>query len=238
MSNGSLDNWIFGKIERPALDWPTRKKILLDIAKGMAYLHEECWQRIVHLDIKPQNILLDDSFNAKLSDFGLYELIERDQSQMVTDMRGTPGYIAPEWRQSAITVKADIYSFGIIVLETVCGRKNLDRSQPESNKQLLSLLQKKADDTRLIEIVEWLSHNDIEYHQEDIEKMIRMAVWCLQDNPDRRPTMSVVVKVLEGVIEVDTNISYRFHHAMAPAAEASVHVVSMPPQDSVLSAPR
>ncbi|XXG78521.1 hypothetical protein AAC387_Pa08g2455 [Persea americana] len=238
MSNGSLDHWIFCGMQRPALDWPTRKKIILDIAKGVAYLHEECRQRIIHLDIKPQNILLDDRFSAKLSDFGLSKLMDRDQSQVLTNMRGTPGYLAPEWRKSVITVKADIYSFGIVVLEIVCGRKNLDRSQPECKTHLLSLLQKKADMTQLIEIVEWLSHEDIQCHREDMEKMIRMAVWCLQDDPDRRPTMSVVVKVLEGLIEVETSISYRFCHAMVSATEAGFHPVSTPPQDSVLSTPR
>ncbi|KAK2642560.1 hypothetical protein Ddye_024323 [Dipteronia dyeriana] len=132
MCNGSLDKWIFNRIpQQPALDWQTRKTIILDIAKGLAYLHEECRQRIVHLDIKPQNILLDENLRAKISDFGLSKLIDKDQSQVVTTMRGTPGYLAPELSSSIVTEKADVYSFGIVVMEVVCGRKNLDRSQSE-----------------------------------------------------------------------------------------------------------
>ncbi|XP_028099014.1 probable receptor-like protein kinase At5g20050 [Camellia sinensis] len=103
----------------------------MDIAKGLAYLYEECRQKIFHLDIKLQNIFLDEDFNAKISDFGLSKLIDKDQSQVVTMMRGTPGYLAPEWLSSIITEKVDIYSFGVVILEMLCGRKNLDRSQPE-----------------------------------------------------------------------------------------------------------
>ncbi|KAL9993883.1 putative protein kinase RLK-Pelle-SD-2b family [Helianthus debilis subsp. tardiflorus] len=113
MSNGSLDRWICLGNREHILEWQCRKKIILDIAKGLAYLHEECMQKIIHLDIKPQNILLDKDFNAKVSDFGLSKLINRDQSQVMTRMRGTPGYMAPEWLSSVITEKVDVYSFGI-----------------------------------------------------------------------------------------------------------------------------
>lgn len=111
MKNGSLDNWIFYTGKRSSshhLNWQTRKEIVLDIVKGLAYLHEECHQKIVHLDIKPHNILLDENFNAKVSDFGLCKFMERDESQIQTTMRGTPGYIAPEWQLLRITIKVDI----------------------------------------------------------------------------------------------------------------------------------
>lgn len=85
-------------------------RIILDVAKGLCSLHEECRQKIAHLDIKPQNILLDDNFNAKVADFGLCKLINRDQSKVVTMMRGTPGYLAPEWLTSWITEKVDFYT--------------------------------------------------------------------------------------------------------------------------------
>lgn len=104
MANGSLDQWIFNKNQEPALGWQIRKKIILDITKGLAYLHEECNQKILHLDIKSQNILLDENFNAKDSVFGLSKLIGRDQSRVVTTMRGTPGYMAPEWLSSVIAL--------------------------------------------------------------------------------------------------------------------------------------
>ncbi|KAK1556607.1 hypothetical protein Q3G72_008585 [Acer saccharum] len=118
-----MDHWIngfsIGYHNNPALDWQTRKTIILDIAKGLAYLHEECRQRIVHLDIKPQNILLDINLRAKISDFGLSKLLDRDHSQVVTTMRGTPSYLAPELFSSFVTEKADVYSFGIVVIEVV-----------------------------------------------------------------------------------------------------------------------
>ncbi|KAJ0713725.1 putative protein kinase RLK-Pelle-SD-2b family [Helianthus annuus] len=138
MSNGSLDRWIYHGNREHILEWQCRKKIILDIAKGLAYLHEDCMQKIIHLDIKPQNILLDTDFNAKVSDFGLSKLINRDQSQVMTRMRGTPGYMAPEWLSSVITEKVDVYSFGIVLLEILCGRRNFDRSQPEESWHLAS----------------------------------------------------------------------------------------------------
>ncbi|KAJ4730391.1 Receptor-like kinase [Melia azedarach] len=126
MANGSPDRWIFhNKSHDSMLDWQQRKKIILGIAKGLTYLRQDCRQKIVHLDIKPQNILLHENFNAKVSDFGLSKLINRDQSQVVTTMRGTPGYLASEWLSSVITEKVDIYSFGVVLLEILCGRKVL-----------------------------------------------------------------------------------------------------------------
>jgi serine/threonine protein kinase len=89
------------------------------IARGLSYPHEGCKEKIAHLDIKPQNILLDERFNAKLPDFGLSKMINRDQSKVMTRMRGTRGYLAPEWLGSKITKKADIYSFDIMVMEII-----------------------------------------------------------------------------------------------------------------------
>ncbi|KAG0486472.1 hypothetical protein HPP92_008567 [Vanilla planifolia] len=141
--NGSLDKWIFGRTKDNALDWKTRRQIIVDIAKGLSYLHEDCTQRIAHLDIKPQNILLGENFNAKVADFGLSKLIDRDESEVMTRMRGTPGYLAPEWLTSVITEKVDVYSFGVLVMEILCGRKSLDPSQPVEAIHLIALLQEK-----------------------------------------------------------------------------------------------
>ncbi|KAM7497812.1 hypothetical protein LguiA_022226 [Lonicera macranthoides] len=96
MCNGSLDRWIYHQNDEGAiLDWKCRKKVVLDIAKGLSYLHEDWRQKIIHLDIKPQNILLDENYNAKVVDFGLSKLVDRNQSQVLTTMKGTPSYLAP-----------------------------------------------------------------------------------------------------------------------------------------------
>jgi serine/threonine protein kinase len=214
MSKGSLDQWIYLQHAHRSLDWHTRCRIVTDIAKGLAYLHEECRQRIAHLDIKPQNILLDGNFNAKLSDFGLSKMIDRDKSQVITRMRGTPGYLAPEWLTSQITEKADIYSFGIVVMEIISGRKNLDYSQPEEKVHLISLLQEKARIDQLEDLIE-MNGDEMQIHKEEVIQMMKLAMWCLQIDYNKRPQMSVVVKVLEGTMNVETNIEFNFV-AMVP----------------------
>ena len=208
MCNGSLEKWIHNRNQVISLDWQTRFNIITDIAKGLCYLHEECRQRIAHLDIKPQNILLDNEFNAKISDFGLSKLIDRDLSHVVTRMRGTPGYLAPEWLTMKITEKADIYSFGVVVIEIVCGRKNLDSSQSEESFHLISLLQEKAEANQLLDIVDNRS-SDMQLHGNEAVEMMKLAMWCLQNDSNRRPPMSVVLKVLDGSVNVE-NLDYNF----------------------------
>ncbi|CAL5406523.1 unnamed protein product [Camellia sinensis] len=217
MSNGSLDAWIFQRQQELTLGWQSRRKIIMDMAKGLTYLHDECRQKIFHLDIKPQNILLDEDFNAKISDFGLSKLIDKDQSQVVTMIRGTPGYLAPEWLSSIITEKVDVYSFGVVVLEMLCGRKNLDRSQPEEDMHLLDLFKRKAEEERFLDIVDKYN-DDMQTHKAEVVEMMRVVVWCLQSDFSRRPSMSVVVKVLEGSVDVPSNLDYNFTTPMAPKA--------------------
>lgn len=129
MKNGSLDKWLFPshKTQERLLDWPIRFQIAVGTAQGIAYFHEQCRNRIIHCDIKPENILLDEKFYPKVSDFGLAKLMGREHSQVVTMVRGTRGYLAPEWISNRpITVKADVYSYGMLLLEIVGGRRNLD----------------------------------------------------------------------------------------------------------------
>lgn len=154
MCNGSLDRWIYCRSHEKCLGWSSRRKIILDIAKGLAYLHEECRQKIIHLDIKPQNILLDEDHNAKLADFGLSKLIDRNQIQVVTNMKGTPGYIAPEFLRAVITVKANVYSFGVVVLEIMCGRKVFEESKPEEERYLMTLFKKKAEEGQWLDLAD------------------------------------------------------------------------------------
>ncbi|KAG5552052.1 hypothetical protein RHGRI_010215 [Rhododendron griersonianum] len=146
---------------------------------------------------------------------------------------------------SKVTIKVDIYSFGIVLLEIVTGRRNLDGTRSESSKHLLSLMQKKAREDQLLDIVENLNE-EMPENREEMLRMIRIAAWCLQNDPTKRPLMSTVVKVLEGVMEVDPSISYNFTHAMGSASVANGHGsafvangrVSATQQASVLSNPR
>lgn len=239
MPRGSLDRWIYYRHNNAPLDWHTRCRIILDIAKGLCYLHEECRRKIAHLDIKPQNILLDENFNAKLADFGLSKLIDREQSKVMTVMRGTPGYLAPEWLTSQITEKVDIYSFGVVVMEVICGRKNIDNSQPEGSIQLINLLREKAQNNQLIDMIDKQSE-DMVVHQEKVIQTMKLAMWCLQNDSSERPLMSVVVKVLEGTMTVEAGIVNSFYSA-DPAVlsiEANQSTYSAPLPASILSGPR
>ncbi|XP_052152533.1 G-type lectin S-receptor-like serine/threonine-protein kinase SD2-5 [Oryza glaberrima] len=239
MPRGSLDRWIYYRHNNAPLDWCTRCRIIVDIAKGLCYLHEKCRRKIAHLDIKPQNILLDEKFNAKLADFGLSKLIDRDQSKVVTVMRGTPGYLAPEWLTSQITEKVDVYSFGVVLLEIICGRKNIDISQPEESVQLINLLREKAKDNELNDIIDKKSTDMVSHHQEEVIKMLKLAMWCLQNESSRRPSMSMVVKVLEGAVSVENCLDYSFVNAYSViSTQDNSSTYSAPPSASILSGPR
>ncbi|XP_059282650.1 G-type lectin S-receptor-like serine/threonine-protein kinase SD2-5 [Lycium ferocissimum] len=238
MVNGSLDRWISQENQEDGFTWHTRRRIILDIAKGLAYLHDECSHKIIHLDIKPQNILLDQNFNAKISDFGLSKLIEKEKSKIVTRMRGTPGYLAPEWLSSEITEKVDVYAFGIVLLEILCGRKNLDRFQAdEEDVHLLSVFSRKAEQEQLIDMVD--KNDDMQLHREAVTEMMSLAAWCLQGDFAKRPSMSLVVKVLEGLVSVETNLDYNFTNVPEVGAgnlQREATISSKCP--SILSGPR
>ncbi|XP_037419722.1 G-type lectin S-receptor-like serine/threonine-protein kinase SD2-5 [Triticum dicoccoides] len=238
MSNSSLDKWIFHAHPVFTLSWKTRCNIIMGIAKGLSYLHEECEQRIAHLDIKPQNILLDDRFNAKVSDFGLSKLISRDDSKIMTRMRGTRGYLAPEWLGSKITEKVDIYSFGIVIVEIICGRRNLDESQPEERVHLISLLQEKARCGKLFDLVD-TSSNDMQFHMEEVREMMELAMWCLQVDSSKRPLMSTVAKVLEGAMTLEATPHYDLVANHEPnQSDVEMQICSYLPSATHLSGPR
>nr|KJB79124.1 hypothetical protein B456_013G034400 [Gossypium raimondii] len=234
MANGSLDRWIFNKNRDLALGWQIRKKIILDIAKGLAYLHEDCNQKIVHLDIKPQNILLDEHFNAKVSDFGLSKLIGKDQSRVITTMRGTPGYMAPEWLSSVITEKVDVYSFGIVVLEILCGRRNVDESHLEEDRHLLGLFKRKQEEGQLMDLVDKCS-DDMQSNAAEVVQMMKVAAWCVQTKHARRPSMSIVVKLFEGSVDVAGNLNEDFQNGLTPEAMETFASIVLP---CLLSGPR
>ncbi|GKV23390.1 hypothetical protein SLEP1_g33125 [Rubroshorea leprosula] len=242
MCNGSLDQWIFCRDKALALGWQCRRKIILEIANGLAYLHGGCRQKIIHLDIKPQNILLDESFNAKVSDFGLSKLVGREQSQIVTTMRGTPGYMAPEWLNSVITEKVDVYSFGIVVLEILCGRKNVDRSLPEEDAHLVSLFKRKVEDGQFLDLVDKYNE-EMQSNAVEVVEMMKVAAWCLQGEYAKRPSMSIIVKFLEG--KMDDENEYDFSNP-PPPAEVETHghqmdaaaITASPLIPSILSGPR
>ncbi|XP_027090414.1 G-type lectin S-receptor-like serine/threonine-protein kinase SD2-5 [Coffea eugenioides] len=224
MANGSLDKWICGGKNNQSLPWNARRRIITDIAKGLAYLHEDCSQKIIHFDIKPQNILLDQNFNAKVADFGLSKLVEKDQSRVITRMRGTPGYLAPEWLSSVITEKVDVYSFGIVMLEIICGRKNVDWSKIEEDKHLLSIFKRKAGEERLQDMVD-KNNMDMLIHVQEAVEMMEIAAWCLQSDFTKRPSMSLLVKVLDGLVAPETNLDYDFTKPSVVETGAAGHLV-------------
>ncbi|XP_010518751.1 PREDICTED: G-type lectin S-receptor-like serine/threonine-protein kinase At2g19130 isoform X2 [Tarenaya hassleriana] len=203
MLNGSLDFHLFNQMELKTLDWKTRYQIALGTARGLAYLHDECRDCIIHCDIKPENILLDAQFCPKVADFGLAKLVGRDFSRVLTTMRGTRGYLAPEWISGvAITAKADVYSYGMMLFEFVSGRRNTEQSGDgkvnffpswaatvlTGGGDVLSLLDPRLDGNA---------------DAEELSRICKVACWCIQDDENHRPTMSQVVQIIEGVLDVN-----------------------------------
>ncbi|KAL7112310.1 hypothetical protein ACP275_05G144600 [Erythranthe tilingii] len=203
MGNGSLDKWLFKKDkgEEFMLDWDTRYTIAVGTAKGLAYLHEDCDVKIVHCDIKPENVLLDNHFMAKVSDFGLAKLMTREQSHVFTTMRGTRGYLAPEWITNyAISEKSDVYSYGMVLLELIGGRKNYDSALNSEKSHFPSYAFKMLEEGKVKEIID--AKMKIEEEDERVDIAIKVALWCIQDDMYLRPPMTKVVQMLEGLSAV------------------------------------
>ncbi|XP_024159152.1 G-type lectin S-receptor-like serine/threonine-protein kinase RLK1 [Rosa chinensis] len=199
LSNGTLANFLFADT-KPS--WKQRIDIAYGVAKGLLYLHEECSTQIIHCDIKPQNILLDDYYNARIADFGLAKLLMMNQSQTQTAIRGTNGYVAPEWfRNLPITTKVDVYSFGVVLLEVICCRRSVDMENVSEERAILTDW---VYDRYLEGVWDAIVDNEMEalHEKTKLERFVMVALWCIQEDPTLRPTMRKVVHMLEGVVEV------------------------------------
>lgn len=226
--NGSLDKFLFedstkftgtdedsrscsriaGK-PRPVLDFNIRYRIALGVARAIAYLHEECLEWVLHCDIKPENILLDDNFCPKVSDFGMSKLTKKEERVSMSRIRGTRGYMAPEWvmNEEPITAKADVYSFGVVLLELVAGMRccNFRQDSVDSVDWYFPrwafdkvYVERKVEDILDARILG--SFDD--QMKVEMERMVKTAMWCLQDRAEARPSMGKVAKMLEGSVEL------------------------------------
>ncbi|KAM7503445.1 hypothetical protein LguiB_002349 [Lonicera macranthoides] len=202
MVNGSLESHLFSlKNPNSCLDWKKRYNIALGTARGLAYLHEKCRDCIVHCDIKPENILLDNEFNSKVGDFGLAKLIGREFSRVLTTIRGTRGYLAPEWISGeAITPKADVFSFGMVLLEIISGKRNRDLCEGNYDYFPALVANRLNDGEEVITLLDKRLEGEADVNE--VTRACRVAIWCLQNNEKERPSMGSVVQILEGVLEV------------------------------------
>ncbi|KAL7218635.1 hypothetical protein ACSBR2_011822 [Camellia fascicularis] len=198
MENNSLARALFGLEDcQLKLDWATRYKICIGIARGLAYLHEESRLKIVHRDIKATNVLLDKNLNPKISDFGLAKLGEEDDTHISTRIAGTYGYMAPEYAMRGyLTDKADVYSFGIVALEIVSGRNNTTYRRKINSLYLLDWALELKEKGKLLELVDPKLGPD--FVEKEVIVMINVAFQCTNVTPTVRPTMSSVVSMLEG----------------------------------------
>lgn len=213
MLNGNLDDHLFplsegGKCKSP-LTWPQRKSIILDVAKGLCYLHYGVKPAIYHRDIKATNILLDADMRARVADFGLAKQNREGQSHLTTRVAGTHGYLAPEYAlYGQLTEKSDVYSFGVVILEIMCGRKALDLSSSESPKAFLltdwawSMVKagkiEKVLDPALLNDGDSSTSNP----RSIMERFVLVGILCAHVMVALRPTISEALKMLEGDIEV------------------------------------
>ncbi|KAJ0786470.1 putative protein kinase RLK-Pelle-SD-2b family [Helianthus annuus] len=197
MSNGSLADLLFNPITQPG--WKERVSLSLDIARGILYLHQECETRIIHCNIKPHNILFDESWTAKISDFGLSKLLRPDQSGTLTGVRGTRGYLAPEWHKNTlISTKVDIYSFGVVLLEILCctGDMEIDISCDDR----ISLFTWVYDCFVAKELKRLIGDEEVDMYM--LEKMVKIGLLCVQDDPEARPSIKDVIIMLEGTTDI------------------------------------
>ncbi|KAJ4973453.1 hypothetical protein NE237_006627 [Protea cynaroides] len=195
MPNGSLNRWIFDKPKK-VMGWEERRRVLGDVAEGLKYLHHEWDQMVLHRDIKSSNILLDSEMRGRLGDFGLAKLYQHGQTPNTTRVVGTLGYLAPELANVvAPTAASDVYSYGVVVLEVVCGRRPIETWSVDE-PLLIDWVRELYVEGRLSEAAD--SRIAGEYKVEDMEAVLKLGLACCHPHPHHRPTMREVVALLLG----------------------------------------
>lgn len=205
VSNNTLHFHLHGA-DRPVMNWETRVKVAAGAARGIAYLHEDCLPRIIHRDIKSANILLDKNFEARVSDFGLAKLAADANSHVTTRVMGTFGYMAPEYASSGkLTEKSDVFSFGVVLLELITGRKPVDTSQPLGEESLVEWARPQLSHALATEQFEDLVDPRLEkkYVDSEMFRMIEAAAACVRHSAAKRPSMGQVVRAFETMITAD-----------------------------------
>ncbi|KAK2426702.1 Proline-rich receptor-like protein kinase perk4 [Trifolium repens] len=203
--NNTMEYHLHGK-GRPTMDWPTRMRIAIGSAKGLAYLHEDCHPRIIHRDIKAANVLIDDSFEAKVADFGLAKLTTDNNTHVSTRVMGTFGYLAPEYASSGkLTEKSDVFSFGVMLLELVTGKRPVDASITMDDSLVdwarPLLTRGLEEDGNFGELVDpFLEGN---YNPQELARMAACAAASIRHSAKKRPKMSQIVRTLEGDVSLD-----------------------------------
>ena len=216
MPNGSLDRHLFhGDSGGRQLVFDKLYDVAVGTAKAIRYLHDDCERRIIHYDIKPGNVLLTADYTPKVADFGLARLCNRDNTHLtMTGARGTPGYAAPElWLPLPVTHKCDVYSFGMLVLEILGRRRNLEPQHPAVSQEWYPRwVWQRFDQGRFDDV---MAASGIQAKDRDkAERMCKVAFWCVQQQPEARPPMGAVVKMLEGEMDIAPPIN-PFQHLMA-----------------------
>ncbi|KAM0062118.1 putative protein kinase RLK-Pelle-PERK-1 family [Helianthus debilis subsp. tardiflorus] len=186
---------------QPVLDCPTRLKIALGAAKGFAYLHEDCCPRVIHRDVKAANILIDNQYEAKVADFGLAKLCAEDNTHVSTRIMGTFGYVAPEYASTGkLTEKSDVFSFGVVLLELITGRKAVEMGESLIDWAAPILMQALDGGSFDAMVDPRLEGN---YNRDEMHRMVSCAAACLRHAARKRPKMSKIVRVLEGDVLLD-----------------------------------
>ncbi|KAL2894543.1 hypothetical protein RDABS01_010452 [Bienertia sinuspersici] len=201
LQNKSLDKVLFGD-SNLELNWAQRFEVCLGVARGLTYLHQESRLRIVHRDVKSSNILLDSDLNPKISDFGLAKLYDDKKTHMSTGVAGTVGYLAPEYAMRGhLTEKVDVFAFGVVILEVISGRSNCDTTLRTEETYLLDWAWHLYEKNQYVELVD--KRLKI-FDEQVVKRVIEIAFLCTQTSPSQRPTMSRVLAMLSGDVEVGT----------------------------------